>query len=214
MFVQTEETPNENALKFIPGNIPIAKNKPYDFADVNAATGISKLAVKLFEIGDVARIFYGSNFITITKTDAGSWDVLKPHIFATIVEYMTNGWPIFDDEDKNIKSGETGGSCGSSAVEEKDFSNLDPELAEALKRGLDTENPIIKEILTLVDERVRPAVAMDGGDINVKAFVNGIVYVELLGACNGCSSSSATLKGGVETMLKYYIPEVKAVEPI
>lgn len=203
MFVQTEETPNENALKFIAGNIPISKEKPYDFPGIEAAKGVSKLAKNLFEIGNIDRVFFGSNFITITKAESVDWSGLKPHIFATIVEHMTNGWPVFDNEDERIVS------------EKEDFLQLsdevDPKIKEIISKGLDIENQVVREILNLVDERVRPAVAMDGGDINVLAFENGVVYVKMLGACNGCSSSSQTLKGGIETMLKHYIPEVLEV---
>ncbi len=206
MFVQTETTPNDNALKFIAGNIPISKEKPYDFPNIASSDGISQLAKKLFEIGNINRVFYGSNFITITKDETTDWSALKPHIFATIVEHMTNGWPIFDDEDEKRSD-----SSAHNDFHSHDTPELDPKLKEVLSKKLDLEDPIIREILALVEERVRPAVAMDGGDIVVKAFSDGIVYVQMLGACNGCSSSSATLKGGVETMLKHYIPEVKEV---
>ena len=207
MFVQTEETPNENAIKFIPGNIPIAKEKPFDFPNKEASIGVSNLATNLFTIDGVVRVFFGSNFITITKNENQSWEYLKPHIFATIVEYMTNGWAIFCDEDEK-KPLAQGGSCRSSSKV------IDEKLQKILDNKPDMENPIIKEIVALIDERVRPAVAMDGGDINFVNFVDGIVYVEMMGACSGCSSSEATLKGGIETMLKHYIPEVSEVLPI
>ncbi len=205
MFVQTEETPNQNALKFVPGNIPISKEKPHDFANVEAAQGVSDLAVKLFQIDGVMRVFYGNNFITITKKEELDWIVIKPHIFATIVEYMTNGWPIFTDEDSKIAHARNAPVMNG---------EIDPKLKEIMENKPDLESPIIKEIIALIDERIRPAVAMDGGDINFVNLIDGVVYVEMLGACSGCSSSSATLKGGVENLLKHYIPEVKSVEAI
>jgi len=204
MFVQTEATPNENALKFIPGNIPISKEKPHDFPNKESSIGVSNLATKLFEIDGISRVFYGSNFITITKKDDGEWMVLKPHIFATIVEYMTNGWAIFNNEDNILKSNN---------VHDKP-KYINSKIQQILENKPDMESSVIKEIIALIDERVRPSVAMDGGDINFVNFIDGIVYVEMIGACSGCSSSEATLKGGIENMLKHYIPEVLSVEAI
>ncbi|QED23541.1 NifU family protein [Candidatus Deianiraea vastatrix] len=205
MFVQTQETPNSNALKFIPGNIPIAKDKTYDFPDIEYAKKVSRLAEKLFEINDVKRVFFGSNFITVTKDENADWMAIKPHVFATIVEYMTNGWAIFLDDESKI-------DAEFASINSK--KEIDSRLKEILDKSVDMENKVVKEIIALIDERVKPAVAMDGGDINFINFVDGIVYVEMLGACSGCSSSGATLKGGIETMLKHYIPEVESVEAI
>lgn len=203
MFVQTEETPNQNALKFIPGNIPISKDKSIDFPNIESTNNVSNLAKKLFEINGVTRVFFGNNFITITKQNDIEWIVMKPHIFATIVEYMTNGWPIFANEDRKINN---------------DINEIqketNPKLQSILDNKPDYNNTVIKEILALIEERIRPAVSMDGGDINFVNFVDGTVYVEMLGACSGCSSAGITLKNGVETLLKHYIPEVKNVEAL
>lgn len=196
MFVQTENTPNENALKFIPGNIPISPDKPIDFPNKETASEISNLASKLFDVEGVKRVFFGSNFITITKDESLTWEVIKPHIFMTIVEYMTNGWAIFNDDKVASEF---------KAVKEKESKS------DIFNKKPDFNDPVIKEIISLIDERVRPAVAMDGGDINFVNFIDGIVYVEMTGACNGCSSADATLKNGIKTMLQHYIPEVQDV---
>lgn len=199
MFVQTVDTPNENALKFVPGNIPIS-DTPIDFPNLEKAAEVSDLATRLFKIENVKRVFFGSNFITITKEESTNWTELKPHIFMTIVEYMTNGWPIFKHEDK----ADSEYKIATKSSENKVHNFPSPDLT----------NPVIKEIIALIEERVRPAVAMDGGDINFVNFVDGVVYVEMTGACNGCSSADMTLKNGIETMLKHYIPEVKSVEKV
>lgn len=203
MFVQIENTPNPNALKFIPGSIPISKDKPYDFPNIESTNGVSDLAKKLFEIEDVLRVFFGSNYITITKREDIEWHIVKPHIFATIVEYLTNGWPIFCDEDVSV-------SYNNDPKEE----NINPRLKEILNSKPDMESQVVKEIIALIDERIRPAVHADGGDINFVNFIDGTVYVEMLGACSGCPSSGATLQDGIANMLKHFIPEVKEVEAV
>jgi len=183
MFTQTEETPNPRTLKFIPGK-PVMKQGTITFLDLESAKS-SPLAENLFSIKNIDGVFFGSDFITVTKTAKANWDTIKPQVLATIMEYYVAGVPLFRDEMKSVK------------VQEIEY---------------DATNPIIKEIIELIDSRVRPAVANDGGDILFKNFKEGIVYLELHGSCSGCPSSTATLKNGIENMLKHYIPEVLAVE--
>ncbi len=175
MFIQTEDTPNPNTLKFMPGIVVLEKNTA-DFSSAKAASK-SNLAKLLFDIDGVKRVFFGSDFISVTKSEELDWDVLKPPILTAIMEHFASGKPIIETDDvKNHNSEE------------------------------DTE--VVKQIKELIEQRVRPAVAMDGGDISFCSFDEGIVTLEMKGACAGCPSSTATLKMGIENMLKHYIPEV------
>lgn len=185
MFIQTEETPNPQTLKFIPGE-DVLGNKTAFFTNSDEAS-VSPLAHALFAIGEIKAVFLGGDFITITKDMDASWEVIKPLALTTIMEHYTAGNPIMLDE-KKIE------------VEEINYS--------------DEEQEIVNEIKELIEARVRPAVAQDGGDIIFHSFQKGIVYLEMHGACAGCPSSTATLKDGIENMLKHYIPEVQAVEPV
>ncbi|AIL65350.1 Fe-S cluster assembly protein NifU [Rickettsiales bacterium Ac37b] len=187
MFIQTEFTPNPLTLKFIPG-VQITENAPVSFVKKDDAI-TSPLAQNLFEIGEVTGVFFGSDFITITKTEGSDWELLKPQILLTIMEYLNSGRPIFN---------------ANSAVNTKNIIN--DEDSELVKE--------IKELKELIETRVRPAVAMDGGDIIFKGFEDGIVKLELHGSCSGCPSSTITLKNGIENMLKHYIPEIVAVEAV
>ncbi|MFN7038181.1 MAG: NifU family protein [Alphaproteobacteria bacterium] len=184
MFIHTESTPNPNSLKFIPGQ-DITGGAPINFTDKSQCK-ISPLAEKLFGIANVTAVFLGSDFITITKTESTNWDLLKPEILVTIMEYLVSKKPILKDQVQ--ASNET-----SSAEEDDD---------------------LVKQIKELIETRVRPAVAQDGGDIIFKDFVDGIVKLELHGSCSGCPSSTVTLKDGIENMLKYYIPEIISVEAV
>ena len=183
MNIQTEVTPNPSSLKFLPGKIVMEKETA-DFRNVEEAKR-SPFALNLFKINGVDGVFFGSDFISITKNDNHEWQMLKPSISETIIEHYKSGAAIMlQGEEDNSDTSNT-----------KD--------SEAVVK--------IKEI---IDTKVRPAVAKDGGDIIFKSFDNGIVYLHMLGSCSGCPSSTATLKEGIENMLKHYIPEVREVRPI
>jgi len=188
MFIQTELTPNPETLKFLPGRVVM--NEGTAFFQKKSETINSPLATKLFAIDGVSGVFFGSDFVTITKDEAIDWQVLKPIVMGTIMDHYNSGEEIIT----NISDGDNKQSSSSSKVEE------------------DTD--IVKQIKELLDTRVRPSVAMDGGDIVYQDFKEGIVYLHMQGACSGCPSSTATLKMGIENMLKHYIPEVKEVRPV
>lgn len=185
MFIQTETTPNPNTMKFLPGQPVLAERTAFFTSKENA--GESPLAQALFELPDIRAIFYGADFITVTKTEASKWEVLKPQILTTVMEHYQAGHPLMVDVKQAAKT-------------EKTYS--------------EDEQAIVEQIKELIEIRVRPAVAQDGGDIIFHSFENGIVHLEMHGACSGCPSSTATLKNGIETMLKHYVPEVIAVEPV
>jgi Fe-S cluster biogenesis protein NfuA len=182
MFIQTETTPNPATLKFLPGQTILA-NGTADFASA-AETDRSPLAARLFEVPGVARVFLGSDFVSVTKAEGEEWHILKPAILGALMEHLTAGRPIIE------------GAAGDAA----------PSGAE--------DSEIVKEIKELLDTRVRPAVAQDGGDITYRGFEAGIVYLHMQGSCAGCPSSTATLKMGIENLLKHYIPEVQGVEAV
>lgn len=184
MFIQTEETPNPNALKFFPGS-DVSPTGPVFLNTPEEALHKSQLASKIFHIGQVSAVFYGSNFITITKTDDAEWKIIKPEILMVIMDHLVAGLPIFDEVENTLKDIDT-----------------------------DAMSDVEKQIVEIIETRVRPSVAMDGGDIVYQGFENGIVYLQLRGACSGCPSSSVTLKNGIESMLQHFVPEVKSVEAI
>lgn len=188
MFIQTETTPNPNTLKFLPGQEVLGARTAF-FTDAENAAA-SPLAGALFVLPDIRAIFYGSDFITITKTDIASWDILKPQILTTMMEHYQSGHPLMLDE------------------------QTDTTTKPASVSYSDDEQEIVDQIKELLETRVRPAVAQDGGDIIFHSFKEGVVYLEMHGACSGCPSSTATLKSGIENMLKHYVPEVMAVEPV
>ncbi len=177
MFIQTEDTPNPETLKFIPGNIVLKKGTA-DFSNVDVAK-ISPLASRLFEIDGVSRVFLATDFISVTKDSQLDWNSLKPSILTGIMEHFSSGAP---------------------ALHETDEKNTDSNIFE--------DSETIKQIKDLLETRVRPAVAMDGGDITFCSFESGVVTLQMKGACAGCPSSTATLKMGIENMLRHYIPEV------
>lgn len=179
MFIQTEATPNPATLKFIPGQEVLVTGSA-DFPNVEAASR-SPLARRLFEVESVERVFFGTDFISVTKSD-GEWPHLKPAILGVIMEHFTAGLPVIDE----VASTDDGAE----------------------------ESDIVRQIKELLDTRVRPAVAQDGGDIVFHNFEDGIVYLHMQGACAGCPSSTMTLKHGIENMLKHYIPEVVEVQQI
>lgn len=184
MFIQTENTPNPQTMKFLPG-VAVLKSGTASFTDKADAKKRSPLAHALFGIEQVTGVFLAEDFITVTKAEDASWPTLKPAILTTIMEHFVAGLSVLND--------------GEAKVEAKSDEN---------------EDPIVKQIKELIDTRVRPAVAMDGGDIIYKSFEDGIVKLELHGSCQGCPSSTATLKNGIENMLKHYVPEVVAVEAV
>jgi Fe-S cluster biogenesis protein NfuA len=185
MFIQTEDTPNPNTMKFLPGDLVLGDKTAFFTDKENAAR--SPLAAALFELADIRAVFFGSDFITVTKTHESAWDVLKPQILTTIMEHKLSGAPLL--------------------LEEK-------PAAARVENYSDDEQEIVEQIKELIETRVRPAVAMDGGDIVFHSFKEGIVHLEMHGACSGCPSSTATLKNGIENMLKHYVPEVMAVEAV
>ncbi len=181
MFIQTETTPNPSTLKFLPGR-DVAGSATADFADADSA-GRSPLAVRLFGIDGVTRVFLGSDFISVAKRDEADWTVLKPIVLGAIMDHYTSGA-------ETLAAGAAG----------------------AESSGADSE--IVTQIKELLDTRVRPSVAADGGDIIFRGFENGIVYLHMQGSCSGCPSSTATLRYGIENMLRHYIPEVEGIEAV
>jgi len=184
MFIETEGTPNPATLKFLPGQ-DVMGFSTADFASAGSA-GRSPLATALFALPGVARVFLGGDFITVTKTDEIAWTSLKPQVLGAIMEHFVAGRPVIEG--------------GADPDAEEDTDPADQEVVDQIKELLDT--------------RVRPAVAGDGGDIVFRGYRDGIVRLHMQGACSGCPSSSATLKHGIENMLKHYVPEVVAVEQV
>lgn len=185
MFIQTESTPNPATLKFLPGQT-VLETGSADFPSPEAASA-SPLAERLFGVEGVAAVFFGHDFVTVTKTDATEWDHIKPALLGAIMEHFQSGAPVMSD-----------GGAGS--------------VGHAAHEGEDGE--IVGQIKELLDTRVRPAVAQDGGDITFHGFDRGIVYLHMQGACAGCPSSTLTLKMGIENLLRHYIPEVVEVRPV
>lgn len=180
MFIQTEDTPNQNTLKFIPEKTVLDStigSLQYKKGD---DTSSSPLAERILQIEGVEAVLLGSDFISVTKHNDFDWYILKPSILGVIVENFVNGISVYKGDSSNSS--------------EKEFSDS-----------------ISKQIHEIINDRVRPSVAMDGGDIKFEYFENGIVYVSMHGACSGCPSSTATLKSGIENMLRYYVPEVEEV---
>lgn len=188
MFIQTEATPNPATLKFLPGKDVMGDRGTAFYTDEKAAAQ-SPLAAVLFDVDDVSAIFLGRNFITVTKKEEGDWDVLRPILLTAIMEHYTSGKPVLAE----VKKAAAAASTTTAAT---------------------SDDPVVAQIVELIDTRVRPAVAMDGGDIVFHSFDEGIVKLEMHGACSGCPSSTATLKQGIENMLKHYIPEVVSVEAV
>lgn len=191
MFIQTEETPNPATLKFIPDNKIVLENGVIEFKNQKQAATKSPLALQLFEIDGVEGILLGKDFITITKSNKKEWKKIKPEIQATIMDFYVSGKPILYEQNSN----EDSKNNTKNSVNEED-------------------SEIVKQIKELIEIKVRPAVAMDGGDIIFHSFEDGIVRLVLKGSCSGCPSSTITLKNGIENMLKHYIPEVEAVEQV
>ncbi|MCB1384921.1 MAG: NifU family protein [Nitratireductor sp.] len=190
MFIQTEVTPNPATLKFLPGRT-VLESGSADFRSADDAAG-SPLALRLFEIPGVAGVFFGHDFVTITKqgddADGFDWAHLKPAILGGIMEHFMSGAPVMASDGGMPSEGE------------EFFEEADSEIVGTIKELLET--------------RVRPAVAQDGGDITFRGFREGIVYLHMKGACAGCPSSTATLKHGIQNLLRHFIPEVQEVEAV
>ena len=188
MFIQTEATPNPATLKFLPGRTVLGDGAVADFPSAETAHR-SPLATALFAVPDVSRVFFGSDFISVTKRD-GDWKHLKPAILGAIMEHFTQGLPLME------------GSAAEDDGASESFSEDDAEIVDQIKE--------------LIETRVRPAVAQDGGDIIFRGFDgdSGVVSLHLQGSCAGCPSSVMTLKNGIENMLRHYVPEVTAVEAV
>ena len=184
MFIQTEQTPNPATLKFLPG-CPVMTSGTANFSSEEGAR-ISPLAERLFSLRGVTGVFLGADFVTVTKTEKDDWYRLKPEILAVIMEHFTAGRPVL--------LGDPGSSVAGTSEEDED--------------------EVVAQIKELLETRVRPAVAQDGGDIIFHDFEDGIVYLHMQGSCSGCPSSTATLKAGIENMLRHYIPEVVEVRAI
>lgn len=182
MFIQTEETPNPETLKFLPGRVVMSEGTASYISGQPCDN--SPLARRLMDIEGLTGVFFGADFITITKDPMQGWDLLKPHILGVLMEHFVANLPVVTDM-----------SIEGSAQHE-------------------TSDPLIHQIRELLDTRIRPAVAQDGGDIVFHSFEEGIVYLKMQGACSGCPSSTATLKSGIENMLRHYVPEVQEVRAV
>ena len=185
MFIQTESTPNPATLKFLPGQT-VLETGTADFPTSETA-GTSPLAQRLFAVDGVTGVFFGTDFVTITKADSVDWDHIKPSLLGAIMEHFQSGQPVMGE-----------GHAPASGHAEHDGE----------------DGVVVGQIKELLDTRVRPAVAQDGGDITFDCFDRGVVYLHMQGACAGCASSTLTLKMGIENLLRHYIPEVTEVRPV
>jgi Fe-S cluster biogenesis protein NfuA len=188
MFIQTESTPNPATLKFLPGKEVLAEGTA-DFRDAESARAASALAGRLFDIDGVTGVFFGYDFITVTK-DGPDWQHLKPAILGSIMEHFMSGAPVMA----------VGGTTTAHDTADEFYDKADEEIVLTIKELLDT--------------RVRPAVAQDGGDITFRGYENGTVFLHMKGACSGCPSSTATLKHGIQNLLRHFVPEVEHVEQV
>jgi Fe-S cluster biogenesis protein NfuA len=189
MFIQTEATPNPATLKFIPGRA-VLDTGTMEFPSREAASR-SPLAERLFEVPGVTGVFYGSDFVTVTKAD-GDWQHLKPAILGAIMEHYMSGAPLLADG--------TAGNDEAGDEASEFFNEQDAETVATIK--------------DLIETRVRPAVANDGGDITFRGFKDGVVYLNMKGSCSGCPSSTATLQHGIQNLLRHFIPDVVEVRPV
>lgn len=189
MFIETETTPNPRTLKFLPGEQVMASGTREFTSEDEAAA--SPLAAALFDLGDVTGVLFGRDFIAVTAGHGSDWGSLKPQVVAVLLDHFVTGAPLFNAPDA---------SGIVVPADSEDGESDDPADAD-----------IIVQIKELIETRVRPAVANDGGDIIYKGFREGVVYLTMQGACSGCPSSTATLKNGIETLLKHYVPEVTEV---
>jgi Fe-S cluster biogenesis protein NfuA len=185
MFIQTESTPNPATLKFLPGET-VLESGTADFPNA-ASAAKSPLASRIFAVDGVTGVFFGTDFVTVTKAEGVLWEHLKPALLGAVMEHFQSGAPAIE--------GEAAPAGGHSTHDGED-------------------GDIVRQIKELLDTRVRPAVAQDGGDITFHGFDRGVVYLHMQGACAGCPSSTLTLKMGIENLLRHYIPEVVEVRPV
>ena len=186
MFIQTEATPNPATLKFLPGQ-PVLENGTLDIRN-KAAAAQSPLAERLFDLPHVSGVFFGADFISVTKAE-GEWQQIKPAVLGAIMEHYMSGAPL-------LASG-----TGTAAADDEEFFD---------EKDADT----VATIKDLIETRVRPAVAGDGGDITFRGYKEGVVYLHMQGACSGCPSSTATLKHGIQNLLRHFVPDVVEVRPM
>jgi Fe-S cluster biogenesis protein NfuA len=189
MFIETETTPNPATLKFLPGQ-EVMPAGTRDFRDEEEAAA-SPLAEALFSLSDVTGVFFGSNFVSVTAGPGTDWSALKPQVVAILLDHFVSQIPLFHAP--------SAGGIAVPAEEDADYGD-DPADAD-----------VVAQIKELLETRIRPAVANDGGDIAYRGFREGVVYLSMQGACSGCPSSTATLKQGIEGLLKHYVPEVSEV---
>jgi Fe-S cluster biogenesis protein NfuA len=187
MFIETEQTPNPATLKFLPGK-PVMAGGTAEFTDPEAASRASPLASRLFGVEGVTGVYLGADFVSVTKAEGQEWHRLKPAVLGAIMEHYLSGDPVVDP------------------------AALAAEDGKAAPAG--EEDETVRRIRELIDTRVRPAVARDGGDIVYHGFERGIVYLTMHGACSGCPSSIVTLRNGIENLLRYYVPEVVEVRAV
>jgi Fe-S cluster biogenesis protein NfuA len=185
MFIQTEATPNPATLKFLPGRT-VLPTGTLDLASKDAASQ-SPLGERLFEIPNVSGVFFGADFISITKT-GGDWQQIKPAVLSAIMEHFVSGTPLLAD------------GAEPATADDEFFDSADAETVAIIK--------------DLIETRVRPAVAGDGGDITFKGYKEGVVFLQMKGACSGCPSSTATLQHGIQNLLRHFVPEVNEVRPV
>lgn len=188
MFIQTEATPNPATLKFMPGK-PVLPAGTRDFRDPAEAGEASPLAARLFEIDGIEAVFLATDFISVTKGDSEDWQHLRPAVLGAIMEHYMSDAPVVTDVEEEEPAGG-----------EQNYAEADAETVQTIKELLDT--------------RVRPAVAQDGGDITFHGYKDGVVYLHMRGACAGCPSATATLQQGIENLLRHFVPEVQSVRPV
>jgi len=191
MFIQTEATPNPATLKFLPG-VVVLNEGTADFRDAASAADTSPLAAALFTVPGVTGVFFGYDFVTVTKEEDRDWQHLKPAILGAIMEHFMAGRQVLAQGASDAADAE--------ALGEEFYDKADEEIVVTIKELLDT--------------RVRPAVAQDGGDITFRGYQDGTVFLHMKGACAGCPSSTATLKHGIQNLLKHFVPEVQQVEQV
>ena len=190
MFIETETTPNPSSLKFLPGR-PVMGQGTREFATPEAAEA-SPLAQAIFDTGEVVNVFFGGDFITVTAAPGVGWSDLKPQVLSILLDHFVSEAPLFAP----------GTAAGISVPAEDDA---------LLVEENEADTDIVAQINELLETRVRPALASDGGDIQYRGFKDGVVYLQMQGACSGCPSSTATMKHGIESLLKHYVPEVVEV---
>ena len=184
MFIETENTPNPDTLKFVPGRTVLEMGSA-NFTDAEDAAR-SPLALALFGLAGVAGVFLGHDFVTVSKASSADWSDVKPLVLSELMQFFASGTPVI-----------AAGDVDDTSVE-----------------GAEADADIIAQIETLLDEKIRPAIAQDGGNIAFRGFKDGVVYVQLQGACSGCPSATMTLKSGIENLLKYYVPEIVDVRAV